>query len=217
MPFSHVIIPMPTCALIASRSQVICAGIESALGEGFTCHFRDSEQCVLEAIKSTHPDVTLIDISLSSGDGLTLLRRLSTMQPMPNVIVISRHVNPTYESRALASSARGYVHIDAPSDAIRDVAIKAARGELAWSHEDLKSLRGDVNTSYLPVDAQEALTQRELDVLRQLALGLTNSEIASTLGIAEKTVRGYTKSLYTKLGVENRTQAAVWAARQFIY
>jgi DNA-binding NarL/FixJ family response regulator len=94
-------------------------------------------------------------------------------------------------------------------------AIKnAASGENSWTRDELRRVTGALATPRLNADVEVPLTQRESEVLRQLALGLTNKEIALALHISYETVKEHVQHILRKIGVSDRTQAAVWAVRK---
>ena len=90
----------------------------------------------------------------------------------------------------------------------------AHRGEAAWTREELRRVTGALATPRIVSDVEVPLTQRESEVLRQLANGLTNKEIALALGISYETVKEHVQHILRKIGVSDRTQAAVWAVRK---
>ena len=89
-----------------------------------------------------------------------------------------------------------------------------AKGESVWTREELRRVTGALSTPRLAADVEVALTQRESEVLRQLALGMTNKEIAKALEISYETVKEHVQHILRKVGVSDRTQAAVWAVRK---
>jgi DNA-binding NarL/FixJ family response regulator len=91
---------------------------------------------------------------------------------------------------------------------------KAARGESVWTREELRRVTGALATPRLAADVDVPLTQRESEVLRLLALGQTNKEIAQALHISYETIKEHVQHILRKLGVSDRTQAAVWAVRK---
>jgi len=90
----------------------------------------------------------------------------------------------------------------------------AAKGEPIWTREELRRVTGALATPRVSGDVEVPLTQRESEVLRQMAFGLTNKEIAQALGISYETVKEHVQHILRKVGVSDRTQAAVWAVRQ---
>ena len=168
----------------------------------------------LEAIGATNPDVVLLDIRMEGGDGLNALGRLKLDHPDLPVILFSAYDNPTYIARAVALGASGYVLKSAPPERLIEALRTALSGESAWTREELRRVTGALATPRLSQDIEVPLTQRESEVLRQMALGLTNKEIAKMLGISYETVKEHVQHILRKVGVTDRTQAAVWAVRK---
>ena len=121
--------------------------------------------------------------------------------------------NPTYIARAVALGAAGYVLKGASKAKLLDTIRKAAAGQNSWSREELRRVTGALATPRLVSDVEVPLTQRESEVLLQLVLGATNKEIAQALKISYETVKEHVQHVLRKIGVTDRTQAAVWAVR----
>ena len=164
--------------------------------------------------KECRPDVVLVDIRMPDGDGLGTLSRLKLEQPDLPVLIFSTYNNPTYVARAVALGASGYLLKGASREQLLAAIRKVASGENAWTREELRRITGALATPRLASDVDVPLTQRESEVLRQLAFGLTNKEIAQTLSISYETVKEHVQHILRKLGVTDRTQAAVWAVRK---
>lgn len=168
----------------------------------------------LTAVQETNPDAVLLDIRMEGGDGLNALGRLKLDYPDLPIVLFSAYDNPTYIARAVALGAAGYVLKSAPSDRLIEALRTAFAGESAWTREELRRVTGALATPRLSQDIEVPLTQRESEVLRQMALGLTNKEIAKMLGISYETVKEHVQHILRKIGVTDRTQAAVWAVRK---
>jgi DNA-binding NarL/FixJ family response regulator len=125
--------------------------------------------------------------------------------------MFSGYENPTYIARAVALGALGCVLKTASSKEILAAVKAVAKGDNIWTPELLRRVSGSLLTSG---KADVPLTKREGEVLKQLALGLTNKEIAHALGISYETVKEHVQHILRKLGVSDRTQAAVWAVRK---
>ncbi len=202
--------------LIADDHEVVRYGLRSLMadtdieivGEATT-----GEQAIKMAMES-NPDVVLLDIRMPNGDGLNALGRLKLERPELAVLMLSTYDNPTYVARAVALGAAGYVLKGADREKLLDSIHKAARGESAWTRDELRRVTGALATPRLNADVEVPLTQRESEVLRQLALGLTNKEIAQALHISYETVKEHVQHILRKVGVSDRTQAAVWAVRK---
>ncbi len=121
--------------------------------------------------------------------------------------------NPTYIARSLALGAAGYLTKDAEGQAIIDAIHAAAAGENIWSRDSLRRVAGALTPPGAGPAGDVALTKRENEVLKQIALGLTNKEIGKSLHISYETVKEHVQHIFRKLGVTDRTQAAVWAVR----
>lgn len=169
---------------------------------------------VAEQVERLKPDVLLLDIRMEGGDGLNTLGRIKLDHTDLPVLIYSAYDNPTYVARAVALGAAGYVLKEAPAeDLIRAIEL-VATGASSWTREELRRVTGALATPRLSADIEVPLTQRESEVLRQMALGLTNKEIAKSLSISYETVKEHVQHILRKIGVTDRTQAAVWAVRK---
>jgi DNA-binding NarL/FixJ family response regulator len=160
------------------------------------------------------PDVMLLDVRMSDGDGLNCLARIKLDEPDIPVVMFSAFDNPTYVARAVALGAAGYVSKAASRNEIIAAIQVAASGESIWSRDELRRVTGALAAPRSGVEIDVSLTKRESEVLKQLALGLTNKEIAQSLGISYETVKEHVQHILRKIGVSDRTQAAVWAVRK---
>lgn len=171
------------------------------------------DEAIALATGEKAPDVVLLDVRMPEGDGLTALNRLKLERPELPVLIFSTFDNPTYVARAVALGAAGYVLKGAPKETLIEAIRTASRGETAWTRDELRRVTGALATPRLNADVEVPLTQRESEVLRQVALGLTNKEIAQVLQISYETVKEHVQHILRKVGVADRTQAAVWAVR----
>jgi two-component system, NarL family, response regulator LiaR len=157
------------------------------------------------------PDVVLLDLVMPDGDGVGAIRRLLEVVPAARVLVLTSFADDSQIFAAMAAGAAGYLLKDvdpaALADGIRDV--HAGRPALHASVAARLMRRGGGSTR-MPID----ITAREHDVLRLLVEGLPNKQIAQRLGIGEKTVKTHVSRVLAKLGVADRTQAAVLAIRE---
>lgn len=159
-------------------------------------------------------DLVLLDVRMPDGDGLKILTNLKDTNPDLPVLMISTFDNATYMARSVALGASGYLLKGVDQPVLLDMIRKAATGEMVWRREELRRVTGALSTPRMPVDIEVTLTQRESEVLHQLAHGLTNKQIAEVLGISYETVKEHVQHILRKIGVSDRTQAAVWAVRQ---
>ncbi|MCA9132280.1 MAG: response regulator transcription factor [Planctomycetales bacterium] len=207
---------MTISLMVADDHQVVRLGLRNML-EGTGIEVTDeatSGEEVLAKVAVQKPNVLLMDVRMPGGDGLHVLGRLKLDYPDLPILLFSTYDNPTYVARAVALGASGYVLKNDGRDRLIEAIQIAARGESAWTREELRRVTGALATPRVVSDVEVPLTQRESEVLRQLANGLTNKEIALALGISYETVKEHVQHILRKIGVSDRTQAAVWAVRK---
>lgn len=201
--------------LVADDHHVVRTGIASLLA-GTEVEIVAEASTGEEALRlcaEAAPQVVMLDIRMPDGDGLATLSRLKVDKPELPVLIFTTHDNPTYVARAVALGAAGYLTKGASREELLDAIRKAAKGENAWKRDELRRVTGALATPRLSADVDVPLTQRESEVLRQMAYGLTNKEIAQSLHISYETVKEHVQHILRKIGVSDRTQAAVWAVR----
>jgi DNA-binding NarL/FixJ family response regulator len=155
-----------------------------------------------------------MDIRMPEGDGLNALGRIKLDRPNMPVLILSTYDNPTYVARAVALGANGFILKGTTKEKLLEGIRAAAQGQNVWTRDELRRVTGALATPRLAADVEVPLTQRESEVLRQLAFGLTNKEIALALHISYETVKEHVQHILRKIGVSDRTQAAVWAVRK---
>lgn len=169
-------------------------------------------------------DLILLDLMMPGLNGISELKKyIETLPPVPVVVVSGSRQRSTIKS-AIEAGARGYILKSSNGEILKHVLPLVLSGELyvpaqAVANEDLATL-GDFGTSPLDDNSDfnpdfKSLTPRETQVLKLLTLGHSNKEIARNLGMLEGTVKVHVKSIMKKLGVNNRTQAAIAANRSF--
>ncbi len=159
-------------------------------------------------------DLVILDVRLPGGDGLQLLTKIKAHTPNQATLIFSAFENPTYVARAVALGANGFILKTESEERIMDAVSRTSKGENIWSREELRRVTGSLATMRTGTESEVPLTQREGEVLKQLANGLTNKEIAQSLGISYETVKEHVQHILRKVGVSDRTQAAVWAVRK---
>ncbi len=168
----------------------------------------------LEVAEQVCPQLTLLDIRMSGGDGLDALVALKRLDPRMAVVMLTTYDNPTYMARAIAGGAAGYLLKGVEREELLTALRAVVEGETLLSPQTLKrSLRGIATHSADAPDLIQPLSEREEEVLSLLATGLCNRDIASMLYVAESTIKTHVEHIIGKLGVSDRVQAAVWAAR----
>ena len=202
--------------LIADDHEVVRAGLRTLLDNTDICIVAEAAggNEAARLVGQHELDAVLLDVRMPEGDGLNCLARIKLEHPDLPVVMFSTFDNPTYVARAVALGAAGYVLKNSTKDQLGHAIHIAASGEQIWTREELRRVTGALSTPRLPVEVEVPLTRRESEVLKQLAFGLTNKEIAQSLGISYETVKEHVQHILRKVGVSDRTQAAVWAVRK---
>ncbi len=207
---------MPIRLLVADDHAVVRAGVASMVRESnitVVAEACDGAQA-LQMAQKHRPDVVLLDVRMPESDGMSCLSKLKSELPEIPVVIFTAHDNPTYIARAVALGAAGYLVKNASQAELISAVQQVAGGETLWNRENLRRVSGTLTTSRSTNELEVPLTKRESEVLKQLALGLSNKEIAQALSISYETVKEHVQHVLRKLGVTDRTQAAVWAVRK---
>ncbi|MEX2118887.1 MAG: response regulator transcription factor [Pirellulales bacterium] len=159
-------------------------------------------------------DVALIETHLGGRDVLPCLAEIRCRRPATAVLIFSAYDNSADAARALDAQAAGFLLKTAGRERLLETIRLVAGGRTAWQARDARRLRRALAAPPTNGDVGSALTARETQVLSQLALGLTNREIAQVLAISPETVKEHVQRVLRKIGVRDRTQAAVWMARK---
>jgi NarL family two-component system response regulator LiaR len=168
----------------------------------------------LALAKQLQPDVVLMDLLMPEMDGITATSAIRAALPDTEVVAMTSVLEDAAVVGAVRAGAIGYLLKDTDADALCRAIKAAATGQVQLAPEAAARLMREVRTPEpKAVEGAEALTERETDVLRLLAGGQANKEIAASLGIGEKTVKTHVSNILAKLGVQSRTQAALYAAR----
>jgi NarL family two-component system response regulator LiaR len=196
--------------LVADDHPVVRQGLRTFLA---TQEDLDVVGEAAERAAELRPDVVLLDLVMPGGDGIEAARKIREASPHSKVIVLTSYPDDATVLPALEAGAAGYLLKDVEPQELADGVRRVHRGEsLLHPAVAPRVIREAVGPS--TASAREALTPRELDVLRLLARGLPNKLIARELGIAERTVKTHVSSIFGKLGVTDRTQAALYAVRE---
>jgi DNA-binding NarL/FixJ family response regulator len=198
--------------VVADDHRVVRVGLEQLLAT-----FEDIEAVGFAAggeeavtlCRELEPDVLLLDLSMPDLDGIEVTTSLREQAPGTRVVVFTSFSDRERIVRALDAGAIGYLLKDAEPDEILGAIRAAARGESPLAPRAAAELLADRKGRPHAVE----LTGREREVLRLVVDGLANKQIARRLGISEKTVKGHLTNLFQRIGVADRTQAALWAER----
>jgi DNA-binding NarL/FixJ family response regulator len=202
--------------LIADDHEVIRTGLASLLAGSdieIVAEAANGKDAVKQAEKFK-PDVVLLDIRMPDGDGLATLEKLRSKVPESRVVMLSTYDNPTYIARAVALGASDYVLKGSTREDLLTTITAAAQGESPSRAGELRRVAGAMKLRQVVDDDEVPLTQRETQVLRHVALGLSNREIGRSLEISVETVKEHVQNILRKIAVSDRTQAAVWAVRK---
>ncbi|MBZ0292120.1 MAG: response regulator transcription factor, partial [Anaerolineae bacterium] len=161
----------------------------------------------LEMTRDLRPDVVLMDLLMPEMDGIQATARVRAEVPDTEVIALTSVLEDSSVVNAIRAGAIGYLLKDTEADALVQAIKAASEGQVQLSPQAAARLMREIRAPESP----EKLTEREVDVLRGLAQGLSNKEIAQALVIGEKTVKTHVSNILSKLGVASRTQAALYA------
>ena len=204
--------------LVADDHEVVRSGLKCLLEDSeieIVGEAENGEKAVEETIR-IQPDVVLMDIRMPNGDGLFAMEKLRTEAPNTRVVVLSTYDNPTYVARSVALGAADYVLKGSPREQIIGAIKNAASGDSPDGDSVLRHVKDAMAKRREPADREIPLTNREMQVLRHVALGLSNREIGRSLGISIETVKEHVQNILRKIDVTDRTQAAVWAVKRGI-
>ena len=204
--------------LIVDDQPVVRAGVARILGpaDGFevVAECGDGDE-VAAAVELHQPDVVLMDIRMRRVDGITAIRTLSAGAHPPPVLVLTTFDDDEVLWDSLDAGAAGFVLKDASADDLIAAARAVAQGA-AWldpkvAPRVLDAFRANARPRLAETARIDALTDREHEVLRSMARGATNAEIAATLHVSEPTVKSHIGSIFSKLAVRDRAAAIVFA------
>ena len=210
----------PIRVLIADDHPLIVEGLKMVLGrKGIEVigEATTGRQAV-EKTLALEPDVLLLDIRMPDMDGLEALASIKAARPRTSVLVLTSFGNPEYLARAVTLGAAGFLSKSAEPEKIPQAIKAIAEGETVVERELLQSaLRALVSSTRATAGGAESeipdLTPQEIRILTLVAEGMDNSAIAERLCLSRNTIKSHVHNIFTKLGVSDRTQAAVWAMR----
>ena len=172
----------------------------------------DGEDC-LEKLQLVKPDVLLLDINMPKKNGLEVLKSLKSRRSKLKVLVLTVHNETEYLMKAVDIGVNGYVLKDSESAELKKAIFTVADGETYIQPSLIPALNAKMIETNKDAEKIKSLTKRELDVLKLLAVGMFNKEVGKRLEISERTVKNHVSNIFKKLGVTDRTQAAVFAIR----
>jgi len=204
--------------LICDDQEIVCEGLERILGsdpEIKVVGVANDGSEALEKLEHLHPDLVLMDLKMPVMNGIIATRKIREKWPDVRVLVLTTYDDDEWLFDAIRSGASGYLLKDRP----RSELIKAIKGTIEGESYIDPAVAGKLLTNVAqnpPANHPSVeidLSEREVEVLELMSLGLTNSDIAKRLYLSEGTVRNYTSAIFAKLNVADRTQAVVAALR----
>jgi two-component system invasion response regulator UvrY len=200
--------------LLADDHFIVRAGLRRIVEESgdieVVAEAADGREAVL-AVRREKPDVAVIDISMPVLDGLEVITQLKAESPEVPILVLTMHEEPQYVVRAIETGAMGYITKQSAPEQLVKAIRKVHSGSLYLTDEAAEALALRVAKGRREQSPLETLSTRELQVLRRLALGNTNREIASAYHISIKTVDTYRFRLLKKLNLRNNAELSRFA------
>jgi NarL family two-component system response regulator LiaR len=210
----------PITVLIVDDHEVVRKGIRAyleTLSEFDVVGEAASGEEAIRLASELIPDVVLMDLILPGMDGVEATRRIKDLSPRTQIVVLTSYHEDEHIFPALKAGAISYILKDIKMDRLAEALQKAVNGEVMLhprvAARVLHNLRGGKSGDLNPFTE---LTEREMEVLKLLANGLSNSRIAEQLFVSESTVKGHISNILSKLHLADRTQAAVFAWREGI-
>jgi len=203
---------MPIKILVVDDHSVVRQGLRMFLSldpELEVIGEASNGQEAIEMVKKLQPDVVLMDLLMPVMDGITATQQIRQEYPDSEVIALTSVLEDASVVNAVRAGAIGYLLKDTQADELCRAIKAAAAGQVQLSPRAAERLMREIRAPESP----EKLTDRETEVLRLVALGKANKEIASAMHISETTVKTHVSNILMKLGVPSRTQAALYAVR----
>lgn len=170
----------------------------------------DGEQAVRLA-QALKPDVIVMDIQMPGKDGISAIQEINHMQLNVRILVLTNYQDDDKVFQAIKAGAVGYILKETRSEKLVEAIRLVQLGEYALPPTIVRKLMQEIKQPPNLSSTEEVLTAREIDILRYLARGLSNQEIAGELGISVTTVATHVRNILSKLHMANRTQAALYA------
>ena len=203
--------------LIADDQTLFRTGLTSLLTEDERVEVvgqaLDGADAVKQAIK-LKPDVVLMDIKMPNVDGIEATRQIVEALPGTKVLILTTFETDSQVIQALKAGASGYVLKDSSAAAIVSSIVAVMSGERVMASAVANRVLEMLTGATTPKEFYDGLTNREIEILKLLANGMANKQIAFRLKISEKTVRNHVSNTYEKLGIYDRSQAVLYAVKK---
>jgi DNA-binding NarL/FixJ family response regulator len=203
----HEVVRLGLMTLINDQPNMQVVGEAGTTAEG------------VRAVEQLHPDVVLMDIRLPGEGGIEATRQIMTNFPQTRVVMLTSFADDELVVRAIRAGAVGYVLKQVGNEELLRAIAAAARGEALLDSSTTARLLSRVREAERKADedAFRDLSDREMDVLAELARGKTNAEIGQVLNLSEKTVRNYVSTILEKLHLTNRIELATYAVEHHLF
>ena len=175
----------------------------------------DGQDC-LNQLENVKPDILLLDINMPNGNGIDVLKEIKNKHLPVKILILTVHSEVDYLLQAVDIGANGYILKDSGSEELKNAIHTIVNGDSYIQPNLIPSLNARLINRDTDQDKISLLTKREIEILTLLAGGLLNREIATNLNISERTVKNHISSIFKKIDVSDRTQAAVFAIRNNI-
>lgn len=175
----------------------------------------NGEQAV-QLAQALKPDVIVMDIQMPVVDGLTAIQEISKLELNTRILVLTSYPDDDKVFEAIKAGAMGYLLKETRSEHLAEAIRDVQRGDVAISPPIARKLMQEIKEPTKSTPSEQSLTQREMEMLRYLARGLSNQEIANEFGISSTTVATHVRNILGKLHLANRTQAALYAVKKGI-
>jgi DNA-binding NarL/FixJ family response regulator len=207
--------PVVIKVLVVDDHEIIRQGLLSLFKDSGirVCGEAASAEEALRQVRKLKPDVVVLDALLKDGDSFDVIKRVRTTSPATRVVMLSAFDNPTYVARAVSGGAHDYLLKTSSRAEVIAAITGAAAGSLPSRSGELRRVASSISKRESLIGGGVRLTPRETQVLRVVAMGLSNQEIGDSLEISVETVKEHVQNLLRKTGLNDRTQAAVWALR----
>jgi len=212
-----VITTKPVRVLIADDQTLFRSGLARLLDDDPRVTVVAVAADGVEAVRrcrETEPDVVLMDIKMPNLDGIQATEQIVAAMPGTPVLILTTLEADSHVLAALRAGASGYVLKDAEPEAIVSSILAVKSGERVMAGAVAQRVLGMLTGDTTPKDFYDGLTAREIEILKLIASGCANKQIAYKLSISEKTVRNHISNMYEKLQIFDRSQAVLYAARK---
>ena len=211
----------PIAVLIVDDHAVVRQGVRAALEarqDFVVVGEAESGAAAVAAVAQRIPDVVLMDLLMPGMDGVEATRQIKRLSPHTQIVVLTSHHDDSYIFPALRAGAISYLLKNVKMEELAEAVRRAARREAILdprvAARVIQALQGSHDAP--PPNAFTELTDRELEILKLIAQGMTNQELTAHLCISEHTVKGHVSNILSKLHLADRTQAAIFAWREGI-